>query len=139
MTSLVMVLRVAVSLTVVLGLLAFAARAASRRGLGNAPGRSSAAKVEIVARAGLGRNNSVIIVRAAERALVLGVTEAGISLLADADPSVLDVRTAPPADGSTDENDPDAHRMGRTGGPLARPSAWKDTLEILRERTVRRS
>jgi flagellar protein FliO/FliZ len=135
MSSLVLVLRVGVSLTVVLGLLAFAARAASRRGLGTAPGRSSAAKVEIVARAGLGRNNSVIIVRAAERALVLGVTETGISLLADADPSVLDVRT----EGSSEDADPDAQRMGRTGGPLARPSAWKDTLEILRERTVRRS
>ena len=61
------------------------------------------------------------------------MTETGISLLADADPSVLDVRTDP------DDDDPDAHRMGRTGGPLARPSAWKDTLEILRERTVRRS
>ncbi len=88
---------------------------------------------EIVARTGLGRNNSVVIVRAAERALVLGVTETGISLLADADPSVLDVRN------DTEDDDPDAHRMGRTGGPLARPSAWKDTLEILRERTVRRS
>ena len=74
MSSIVMVLRVAVSLTVVLGLLALAARAASRRGLGTAPGRSSAAKVEIVARTGLGRNNSVVIVRAAERALVLGLS-----------------------------------------------------------------
>jgi flagellar protein FliO/FliZ len=132
-SSLVLVLRVGVSLTVVLGLLALAARAAGRRGLGGAPGRSTAAKVEIVARTGLGRNGSVVIVRAAERALVLGVTETGISLLADADPSVLDVRN------DTEDDDPDAHRMGRTGGPLARPSAWKDTLEILRERTVRRS
>jgi flagellar protein FliO/FliZ len=127
-----MVLRVGVSLVVVLGLLALAARAASRRGLGTTPGRSTA-KVEVVARQGIGRNTSVIIVRAAERALVLGVTETTISLLADADLSVLDVR-------DDEDASPDAPRMVRSGGPLlARPSAWKDTLEQLRERTVRRS
>lgn len=132
MSSIVLVLRVALSLAVVLGLLAFAARAASRRGLGTAPGRSGA-RVEVVARQGLGRNTSVVIVRAAERALVLGVTESSVSLLADADPSVLDVTT-------DDLSDPAAPGMVRSGGPLlARSSAWKDTLETLRERTVRRS
>jgi flagellar protein FliO/FliZ len=131
MSSLIMVLRVGVSLAVVLGLLALAARAASRRGLGNAPGRT-AAKVEVLARQGLGRNTSVVIVRAAERALVLGVTESTVSLLADADLSVLDIRN--------EDEHPDAPGMVRAGGPLsARPSAWKDTLEQLRERTVRRS
>jgi flagellar protein FliO/FliZ len=131
MSSIILVLRVAVSLAVVLGLLAFAARAASRRGLGTAPGRSGA-RVEVVARQGLGRNTSVVIVRAAERALVLGVTETSIALLADADLSVLDV--------TTDDPDPAAPGMVRSGGPLsARPSAWKDTLEMLRDRTVRRS
>jgi flagellar protein FliO/FliZ len=130
MSTVVLVLRVAVSLAVVLGLLAMAARYAGRKGLGAGPTRSTAAKVEVVARQGIGRNTSVVIVRAAERALVLGVTEAGISLLADADPSVLDLR---------EEDVPDAQGMGRTGGPLARSSAWKDTLELLRERTVRKS
>jgi flagellar protein FliO/FliZ len=130
MSSFVLVLRVAVSLTVVLGLLAVAARAAGRRGLGTVPGRTTA-KVEVVARQGLGRNTSVVIVRAADRALVLGVTESTVSLLAEADPSVLDLRP--------EEVQPDAPGMARSGGPLARPSAWKDTLELLRERTVRRS
>ena len=128
MSSIVLVLRVALSLAVVLGLLAFAARAASRRGLGTAPGRSTA-KVEIVARQGLGRNSSVVVVRAADRALVLGVTESSVTLLADADPSVLDLT----------QSDPDAPGMARTGGPVARTSAWKDTLELLRDRTARRS
>jgi flagellar protein FliO/FliZ len=134
-SSVVLVLRVVLSLVVVLGLLALAARYAGRKGLGGTPTRGrTAAKVEVVARQGLGRNTSVVIVRAAERALVLGVTETGISLLADADPSVLDLREETP-----DPSDPDAQGMGRTGGPVARPSAWKDTLELLRERTVRRS
>jgi flagellar protein FliO/FliZ len=128
-SSIVLVLRVAVSLAVVLGLLAFAARAASRRGLGTAPGRSTA-KVEVIARQGLGRNTSVVVVRAADRALVLGVTESSVTLLADADPSVLDLT----------QSEPDAPGMVRTGGPMmARSSAWKDTLEMLRDRTARRS
>jgi flagellar protein FliO/FliZ len=130
-SSFLLLLRVAVSLTVVLGLLAMAARAASRRGLGTMPGRSGA-RVEIVARQGLGKNTSVVIVRAADRALVLGVTESSVSLLAEADPSVLDI--------STDEASPDAQGIARPGGPnQARSSAWKDTLELLRERTVRKS
>ncbi|MCU1378353.1 MAG: fliO [Acidimicrobiales bacterium] len=130
MSSLVLVLRVGVSLAVVLGLLALAARAASRRGLGNAPGKT-AARVDVLARQGLGRNTSVVIVRAVDRALVLGVTETSVSLLADADLSVLDL---------TEDASPDAPGMVRSGGPLlARPSAWKDTLDHLRERTVRRS
>ena len=130
MSNVLLFLRVAVSLVVVLGLLTLAARAAGKRGLGNVPGRA-AARIEIVARQGIGRNSSVVIVRAAERALVLGVTETSISLLVDADVDVLDVRA--------EEHDGDAPGMARPDGPLARPPAWKATLEQMRERTVRRS
>ena len=126
MSSLVLLLRVVVSLAVVLGLLALAARFARRGGMG-VPAARSAARVEVVARQGIGRNSSVVVVRAAERALVLGVTESTISLLLDADPGVLDLTT-------------DAPGMARpVGGPTAHPSAWKDTLEKLRDRTARRS
>lgn len=131
MSTLLLVLRVAVSLAVVLGLLALAAKAASKRGLAGSAGWSSKASVEIVARQGIGRNTSVIVVRAAERALVLGVTDTTISLLVDADVDVLDIRP--------EEHDASTPGMARPAGPLARPSAWKDTLETLRERTVRRS
>ena len=130
MSTVVLVLRVAVSLAVVLGLLALAARAAAKRGLGGVNPKKASARVEIVARQGIGRNTSVVVVKAAERALVLGVTETSISLLVDADVDVLDL---------PEEENVDAPGMTRSAGPLARPSAWKDTLEQLRERTVRRS
>jgi len=60
-----------------------------------------------------------------ERALVLGVTETSVTLLADADAGVLvvDEPVAP----------------GAPPGMVDRPSAWKVALEQVRERTVRRS
>ena len=122
MSVLVMV-RVVLSLGIVLSLLAVAAKFARRGGLA-AAGPRPAAKVEVVARHGLGRNSSVVVVRAVERALVLGVTETSVTLLADADAAVL----------VADEPDP-----GAPPGMVDRPSAWKVTLEQLRERTVRRS
>jgi flagellar protein FliO/FliZ len=128
-STVILLLRVALSLGVVLGLLTFVARAARKRGIGNAPGRTTA-RVEVVARQGLGRNSSVVIVRAAERALVLGVTETTVSLLAESPWSEMGTDDEPDAPGTT--------RQG--GGPLlGRPSAWKANLEQLRERTVRRS
>jgi len=122
--SFLVVLRVVLSLGVVLGLLAAAAKFAGRRGLATA-GPRAVAKVEVVARHGLGRNSSVVVVRAMERALVLGVTETSVTLLADADAGVLvvDEPVAP----------------GAPPGMVDRPSAWKVALEQVRERTVRRS
>jgi flagellar protein FliO/FliZ len=122
MTVLVFV-RVVLSLAVVLGILAAAAKFARRGGLVPA-GPRAVARVEVVARQGLGRNSSVIVVRAVERALVLGVTETSVTLLADTDASVL----------VADEPEP-----GAPPGMVDRPSAWKVALEQVRERTVRRS
>jgi flagellar protein FliO/FliZ len=115
-------LRVALSLGIVLALLTVAAKMARRGGL--APSAKTSATVEIVARHGLGRNSSVIVVRAVERALVLGVTESSVTLLADADAGVLTIE--PP-------------ELGAPPGMADRPIAWKTALELLRERTVRRS
>lgn len=127
MGNLVLYLRVAVSLAVVLGLLALAARAARRGGLGSRGPRSTA-RIEVVARQGLGRGSAVVVVRVAERALVLGVTDTSVTLLTDADPDVIDVE------------EPAAPGMVPAAGALRTPqSAWKDTLEQLREKTVRRS
>lgn len=127
MGTVVLYLRVAVSLAVVLGLLSLAARAVRRGGVGSRAGRSTA-RIEIVARQGLGRNSSVVVVRVAERALVLGVTDTSVTLLVDADTDVIEVEQ------------PDALGTARPEGALRMPqSAWKDTLEQLREKTVRRS
>ncbi|MER7280217.1 flagellar biosynthetic protein FliO [Dactylosporangium sp. NPDC000244] len=57
----------------------------ARRPLG---GRSGGA-VTVVARQQLSRGSSVAVVKVADRALVLGVSDAGVSLLADADAALF--------------------------------------------------
>jgi flagellar protein FliO/FliZ len=74
-----LVLRVLCSLTVVFAILWALARLV-RRPLGRSGGT-----VTVVARQQLSRGSSVAVVKVADRALVLGVSDAGVSLLADAD------------------------------------------------------
>lgn len=77
-----LVVRIAFSLMVVLGLLWGLAKVARRPfgGRGSGP-------LRVLARQQLSRGASVAVVRVADRALVLGVSETGgVSLLADADP-----------------------------------------------------
>lgn len=118
--------RLVVSLAVVLGLMAVAARLLRRRGLGGIAPRGHRAVIEVVARHGLSRGASIAVVRAAGKALVVGVTDAGVSLLAEADPETLD-------------HDMDADRTSDPRGGSHPAQAWKTVLDGLRERTVRRS
>lgn len=120
-------MRLVLSLAVVLGLLALAARAARAGGFGNA--RRASAPIAILARQGVARSASVVVVRAADRALVLGVTDHAISLLAEVDPSAMETQEAEPA-----------RTPVLVGGPLEAPRtpSWRDSLDALRERTVRR-
>jgi flagellar protein FliO/FliZ len=78
-------LRIAFSLLVVFGLLWALARLARRPLAGRRGGA-----LRVLARQQLSRNSSVAVVRVADRALVLGVTDAGVSLLADADPALFE-------------------------------------------------
>ena len=81
-----------------------------------------------LARQPFGKTASIAVIRAAGKALVLGVTDTSVTVLAEADPDALDVDltgseaqwTAPPGGGT------------RPGQP------WKTLLEQLRERTIRR-
>jgi len=75
-----LLIRIAFSLLVVFGLLWGLARLA-RRPLGGRGG----GMLEVLARQQLSRGSSVAVVRVADRALVLGVSDAGVSLLASAD------------------------------------------------------
>src|SRR3546814_13233933 len=74
------------------------------------------------------RRSSITVIRAGNRALVLGVTDQSITLLAEEDPDVLvplapeTPRTASPAE-----------------GPSSASPAWTATVEALRDRTARRS
>jgi flagellar protein FliO/FliZ len=113
--------RLLVSLAVVFALMAVAARIARRRGLGSS-GTSATTRIEVLARQGLGRSSSVQLVRVAGRTLVLGVTDASVQVLGEADPLLL------------------AAEQALTPDPAeARPQqGWGALVEALQARTVRR-
>jgi flagellar biogenesis protein FliO len=133
-----LLVRVVVSLGVVLVVMWGAATVLRRSGVvgtaatGRRGGRRTA-PVEVVARHGLARGASVIVVRLGGRALVLGVTEQHVSLLTEIDPAELDAPVDALDTGSSD--------AGSTAGPGIGSGSlpWKVALEQLRERTVRRS
>lgn len=83
-----LVLRVVFSLAAVLGLMWFLARVASWR-----MGGGHASVVRLIGRQSLGRTSSVAVVAVGERMLVLGVTEAGVRLLAELDADEIEVPT----------------------------------------------
>ena len=114
--------RLLVSLAVVFALMAVAARIARRRGLGSS-GSGTSTRIEVLARQGLGRSSSVQLVRVAGRTLVLGVTDASVQVLGEADPLLL------------------AAEQALTPAPTearAKPG-WGPLVEALQARTVRRS
>ncbi len=120
--------RLAVSLGVVLVLVRVAAGLLQRGGGGRLRRRRGPAEIEVLLRQPVGRRASISVVRAGNRALVLGVTDHTITLLAEDDPDVLvplapeAPRTASPADGSPSAS-----------------SAWTAVVDALRDRTVRRT
>jgi flagellar protein FliO/FliZ len=126
-----LVVRLVVSLGVVLALMAGAAMVMRRKGLVSLPsggGRRRHAPLEVVSRTTLGRSQSLALVRAGDRALVLGVTETSVTLLLDSTAEELDLNT-PEAPGTVQP-------VGAALGGA--PSAWTAALEALRDRTARR-
>ena len=126
--------RLAISLAVVLGAMALAAKVLKKRAMpGMGGGRTKrVAPIEVLARHGLGRTASVTMVRAGGKVLVLGVTDASVSVLAEADPSALEV----------DDEPVNGHWTAAQGtGPFSARSdwTWKAMIDAARERTVRRS
>ena len=108
MDTLLITLRVALSLGVVLALMWVLHRASKKRFAGKTSGRR-AATVEVVGRQGLGGKASVVVVDVEGERLVLGVSEQGVSLLRSGQapapeltivtgPVQLPVRPAPSAD-----------------------------------------
>lgn len=120
-SGLALMLRVGLSLGAVLGLFALMARG-TRRGFGQS--RNRTAPLEVVARQSLVRNASVMVVRAGERQLVLGVTESSVALLAE-----------------LEHSDAEVNEVARTSpemGFVPKPS-WRNALNSMREMTVRRA
>lgn len=140
-----LLLRVGFSFTLVLALMWAAARALrSRTG-----GRPTDA-VEVIARTQLGRGSSVAVLRVADRAIVLGVTERGITMLGDPITDLTLLRPEPAAvtrepvelDVPAPSIAPHAPvamvGQGALAGSILSPATWRMGMDALRERTVRR-
>lgn len=80
------VLRLAVSLGVVLTLLVLLARWARKRGVGGTVGGRTGVEVELLTRRALSRGSALHVVRVGEQVLVLGVTDQQVSVLRELDP-----------------------------------------------------
>jgi flagellar protein FliO/FliZ len=128
-----LLIRLVVSLGIVVGLMVLASKVVRKRGYGGsaaAPKKGTpAADVEVLARKGLSKNSSVVVIRAGGRNLVLGVSDNNVTLLTEADPSALEQELAQVIP---------VPRTGPTRGAPRSDSAWKALLDHMRERTVRR-
>lgn len=138
-------LRIGFSLLVVFGLMWGLARLAKRPLT-----RRGGATVAVLARQQLGRSASLAVVRVADRTLVLGVTDTQVNLLTEADPAAFVAAEEAPAairepvdlaDGrasaagaSSEGSAPD----GRLAGSALSPATWRQAVDFLRDRTVRR-
>jgi flagellar protein FliO/FliZ len=137
-------LRVGVSFTLVLGLMWLAARVFR----GSLAGRGTGA-LEVLARQQVGRGASIAVVRVADHALVVGVTEHSVTVLGDpvTDLAPFRVPAAPqvaaPAPNplraqsmelSARQPDPESALRGS----ILSPATWRQAVQFLRDRTVRR-
>jgi flagellar protein FliO/FliZ len=136
-----LLVRLVISLAVVLGLMALAAKAVKGR-TGSLLGARAGSATEVLARQSLARGASVQVVRLGDRVIVLGVTEASVSYLTEADAadfaSTIDMRQ----DGAGEPRRGDDQRAARTrfaqNASRRSGSARMGILEALRDRTARR-
>ena len=145
------ILRVIIALVLVVGVMWVLAKIAKRPMRGRA-----ASSMDVVARTQLSRGASVAVVKVDGTALVLGVTDHGISLLHETDAAVFETapsprRTAIDLDTvNLDSIDLDQVRTRRTvavpatRGPALAGSAlslktWRQAIDSFRERSARRA
>jgi flagellar protein FliO/FliZ len=127
-----LVLRIGFSLLVVLGLMWLLARVVRRPlgGRGHGP-------LAVLNRQQLTRGAAVTVVRVADRAMILGVTDQQVSLLGEADLEAFETHHHEKRDHL---ELPDAHPAGGAGrleGSILSPRTWSSTLDFLRDRTTR--
>lgn len=104
-------------------------------------GRHDGAVIQVIGRQSIGRNADVTVVSLGERTLVLGVTEHNVSMVAELDPEDMVTREvieiAPAQVAAVAASQGQLAIPARTQASVQVPS-WRDVLESLRERTVRR-
>jgi len=119
--------RFVLSMGVVLGVMVLAAKVARNRNFGGMRTKGKTTKIEVLARQQFGKGSSVAVVLAGGKTLVLGVTEQMVTVLAEADPSAIEIEAGPEAQWTAPA----------AGGKSPSPS-WMALIEQLRERTTRR-
>lgn len=137
-------LRALVALGVVLALIWGAARGWRRTAGGRV---ATSAALEVLARQPVARGAAVALLRVgADRAVLVGVTEQGVSLLGDLP---LTEATATPSGGTAAERREEldltqvavpaggTQRPALAGSALS-PATWRTAVEVLRERSTRR-
>ncbi len=131
--------RIGFSLLVVLGLMWLLAKA-TRRPLGRRTGA-----LAVLARQQVSRHSSVTVVRVADRALVLGVTDTQVTLLMETDLTAVEeeVRAEPtvrrdPVTLDQPELTTPPSGGGRLAGSVLSPKTWSQAMAFLRDRTARR-
>jgi flagellar protein FliO/FliZ len=136
MATVMMLGRLLLSLAAVLLLMWFVARR-----LRGSTRRGNAEVLDVLGRRQLSRTSSVAVVRVLDQALIIGITDTHVSLLGETD---LDAaREAAHAAADTEpERSPQrrprpATRPARLAGSALSPATWRQTLESLRELTVR--
>ena len=125
-STLMLFVRLIMSLAVVIGLMWIAANVLRKRGFAGSAGgrRAPGTQVELVARKPLGRNASIAVVRIGERSIVVGVTDHQVTNLGEVELDAIDVY-----EGNT---------WTVSSGATGSTSAWKTMLEQMRNRTARR-
>ena len=139
-----LVLRIGFSLLVVM-LLMWAAARLVRRPLSASRAHGALA---VLNRQQLTRGAAVTVVRVADRAMILGVTDAQVSLLGEADIADFEAHSHEHRDIVELEPDdpsgelpglhPATHPPPRLDKSLLSPRTWTTTLDFLRDRTARR-
>ncbi|WP_430780640.1 flagellar biosynthetic protein FliO [Actinoplanes sp. G11-F43] len=138
-------LRVLLALFVVLVLMWLLAKLVRRPYAGNRGGA-----LAVLDRQQLSRGSAVAVIRVADRALVVGITEERVSLLGEADLVAFETEPEEHRDAMEVESDglhahlklPDRHPGSfaeRLDGSILSPRTWSATVEALRDRTTRRS
>ncbi|MBL7254626.1 flagellar biosynthetic protein FliO [Paractinoplanes lichenicola] len=144
-----LVLRIGFSLFIILGMMWGLARLIRRPLLGRGHGT-----LEVLNRQQLSRGASLAVVKVADRAMILGVTDQQVSLLGETEVEIFehhhaehrdhlevdDELAAELADGPKDlpGRHPAAPRPGRLEGSILSPRTWKTAVEFLRDRTSHR-
>jgi flagellar protein FliO/FliZ len=132
-----LVLRIAFSLLIVLLLMWGLAKLARRPLTG---GRGGPGALAVITRQQLGRGSSVAVVRVADRALVLGITDNQVSLLGEADLAAVEEHMHAPSHERRDsvEIGDTIQPVSPLEGSALSPRTWGAAVNFLRERTARR-